>query len=463
MDSARSNVNPSVPPQGNRVKRAMISKSVGRIGLERFRSGFPKRRAARSDPLLQVWICFLLLATFWTPLRLSANEGVEKPKIRAITAFVRIDRAHYREQIAETLKLLRQTKTSFEKGGYEVESVRITTQPFPEIVRGLSRDAALKFFREYDALAVRESFDPNIGPAMISDSDDPAQAELLAEILAQTKTLEGSVIVAGDDGIHWKSVHAAAKLVKYVSEHTAHGQGTFNFAATAMLAPYAPFFPGSYHTGDGHRFAVGWEAANVVEEAFAGAPNNAPLAAEKLMQAFTKHALIVDRIAREMEKRSGWTYMGLDATPVPMGNVSIGRAIEKFTGARFGSSGTLTASSLITKAVQSLPVKRIGYSGLMLPIMEDSLLAERWGEGAYNTDSVLAYSAVCGTGLDTIPLPGDVTEEQISRMIGDVASLAVKWRKPLTARLQPAPGKKAGEKTDFDDPYLVNTTIQPLP
>ena len=99
----------------------------------------------------------------------------------------------------------------------------------------------------------------------------------------------------------------------------------------------------------------------------------------------------------------------------------------------------------------------------MLPVMEDKLLARRWSEGAYTMDSLLAYSAVCGTGLDTIPLPGDVSEEQLVRIIGDVASLAHKWNKPLTARLQPVKGKRAGEQTAFDDPYLFNTLIRPLP
>jgi uncharacterized protein (UPF0210 family) len=65
--------------------------------------------------------------------------------------------------------------------------------------------------------------------------------------------------------------------------------------------------------------------------------------------------------------------------------------------------------------------------------------------------------------LDTVPLPGDVSEEQIARIFGDVASLAHKWNKPLTARLLPAKGKKAGERTEFDDPYLENAILQPLP
>jgi uncharacterized protein (UPF0210 family) len=76
---------------------------------------------------------------------------------------------------------------------------------------------------------------------------------------------------------------------------------------------------------------------------------------------------------------------------------------------------------------------------------------------------VLAYSAVCGAGLDTIPLPGDITEQQIEQILADVASLAVKWNKPLSARLLPVAGKKAGERTEFDDPFLVNTTIPTVP
>src|SRR6202044_3155061 len=138
-------------------------------------------------------------------------------------------------------------------------------------------------------------------------------------------------------------------------------------------------------------------------------------------------------------------------------------AIEDFTGAKFGSSGTLTASRIITAAVKAVPVKQIGYSGLMVPVMEDKLLAQRWAESAYNIDDLLAYSSVCGPGLDTIPLPGDVSADQLNRIFSDVASLAVKWNKPLSARLQPIPGKKPGDRPAFAHPHLFNTTLHPLP
>jgi uncharacterized protein (UPF0210 family) len=63
--------------------------------------------------------------------------------------------------------------------------------------------------------------------------------------------------------------------------------------------------------------------------------------------------------------------------------------------------------------------------------------------------------------MDTIPLPGDITEDALARILGDVAALAVRLKKPLTARLMPIKGKSAGEMTTFEDPYLVNVKLQP--
>src|SRR5580658_2914685 len=396
-----------------------------------------------------------------TSLAWPAEEPA-KPKVRAITAFLKLDRARYLEQIQDTLKLLRQAKRTVEAGGYAVEGVRIATQPFPDYTHGLSPADALRFFREYDALATHESFAANIGPAMLRDADDPAQAELLGEILSATKSLKASLIVAGEGGIQWKCVQAAASLIKFVAEHSPGSLGNFNFAATAMLAPYGPFYPGAYHLGEGRRFAIGTEGANVVDRGFAQTADNAPLAAERLTRELSAHAIALEKLAQQIEKESGWTYMGLDATPAPLREVSIGAAMEKLTGERFGSSGTMTAAAAITKAVQSVPVKRIGFSGLMLPVMEDSVLAQRWSECTYDVDALLAYSAVCGTGLDTLPMAGDVTQRQIERILGDVATLAFKWKKPLTARLLPVKGKKVGDRTEFDDPSLVNTSIRPV-
>jgi len=385
------------------------------------------------------------------------------PKVRAITAFVRLDREKYQQQIAEALVVLRKAKADFESSGYEVETIRVTTQPLAELVADIPEDQALAFLTQFDQLSAKENFIPNVGPGMMHESDDPATMHLLERALSTLPNIQASAIIADDAGIHWKTIRRTAELVKYVSEHSSLSQGTFKFTATAMLKPLSPFFPGSYHTGSGRQFAIGFEGANVVRDVFVRDKGNADAAFADLTAALTKHASVADTVGKKVAAETGWTYVGVDPTPAPLGDVSIGAAIEAFTGAKFGSSGTLTAARIITTAVKAVPLKQVGYSGLMLPVMEDKLLAQRWAESTYNIDSLLAYSAVCGTGLDTIPLPGDVSLDQMERIYADVASLATKWNKPLSARLQPVPNKKPGDRTDFQDPRLFNTTVHPLP
>jgi uncharacterized protein len=385
------------------------------------------------------------------------------PKVRTITGFVRLDRNTYEEQIADTLTVLRSVKAGFGSSGYEVQSLRITTQPLAELVAGLSEDQALAFLAQLDQLAANENFIANVGPAMLHDNDDPSTMHLLERMLSTTEHIDASTIIADESGIHWKTIRRSAELVRYVSQHSPHSQGNFNFTASAMVKPYGPFFPGSYHTGAGKQFSIGFEGANVVLDVFTKDRGNVEAAITDLTAALAKHAAVAEAIGKNVAAETGWTYAGVDPTPAPLGDVSIGAAIEAFTGAKFGSSGTMTAARIITTAVKAVPQKQVGYSGLMVPVMEDKLLSQRWAESTYTIDSVLAYSAVCGTGLDTIPLPGNVTLEQMERIFSDVASLATKWNKPLGARLLPVQNKKPGDRTEFEEPRLFNTTIHPLP
>ena len=390
----------------------------------------------------------------------SATPAV-KPKIRTITAFINLDPAQVDQQVAETMQMLRRAKTTLESRGYEVEGVRIATQPFPEYTKGMTTQQAIAFFQKYDALAEKEKFAAGIGPAMLNADDPESQADLLAGILAATKHLVGSIVIAGDDGIRFKAIGAAARAIKKLEDETEHSQGNFSLGAIAVVPPYSPFFTAAYHTGFGHQFAIGLESANVVEAAFKDAPD-IETAKRRLTDMLFDQASEIERHANRIDQETGWRYMGIDLSPAPLKDVSIGAAIEELIQQPFGSPGTLTAAGTITAAVKAVQVKQTGYNGLMLPILEDSRLAQRWSEGRVSLEGLLSYSAVCATGLDTIPLPGDVSIEQLDMILADVATLAVKWHKPLSARLLPVKGKGAGEQTEFDNPFLVNATIQEL-
>ena len=386
-----------------------------------------------------------------------------KPKVRAITAFVRLDPATLDRQIADALTVLRAAEAEFAQRGYKTETIRIVTQPLGELIGGKSDDDALRLLKTFDDLSAKEGFLPSVGPAMMRDSDDPHVMRLLEKALSTLPNIQANSIIAADDGIHWNVIRESAALVRYLTDHAPPSHGNFNFTATAMVKPYGPFYPGTYHTGAGKQFSIGFESANVVQEVFARTHGNFDGSVAELTKQLTIHAKVAEAVAGKVAASTGWTFMGVDPTPAPLGEVSIGAAIETYTGSKFGSSGTMTAALIITTAVKAVPVKQIGYSGLMVPVLEDKVLARRWAEGTINTDALLAYSAVCGTGLDTIPYPGDISVSQLALIFGDVASLAWKWNKPLSARLQPVAGKKAGDVTEFGGPFLFNTTLHEVP
>jgi uncharacterized protein (UPF0210 family) len=396
------------------------------------------------------------------PTLLLQAAGGSKPKVRAITAFITIDAKSYPTQMEDAVKFLNHVRDAMKAAGYEVAGIRISTQPFPDYTHGLTNDQALKLLHGINDLAGNLDFNPNVGPAMVRDTDDTAPVGLITDVLATPgNRLNANIVTAGEDGIHWNAVRQAAVIINRVGLRSPHGQGNFNFAAIAMMKPYGPFYPGAWHPGGGPRsFAVGLEAANVVMDVFSK-DHDPRTAGKALTAALSIHMRAVEAAALKAAAGTGWTYAGIDPTPAPGGAISIGKAIESFTGAPFGSPGTETAAGLITRAVRDVPVKQTGYSGLMIPVLEDTVLTRRWTEGTYGLDSILAYSAVCAGGVDTVPLAGDTSDEAIARIVGDVATLAFKWNKPLAVRLLPAPAKKTGEMTEFSG-ALSNAIIQPL-
>jgi len=409
-----------------------------------------------------------LLGAFLSALFLSASFCVAqnppqapKPKIRAITAFINLERGRYQIQVSEAADFLNKARKSFELHGYTVQTLRIVTQPFPEYTKGLSRAEAGQFFNNLDGLAQLEHLMISIGPAYLSGENGGAQAELLADILKNTKSLYGTVVVANSEGVNWPAVKSAGGVIKTLEDSTPHSEGNFRFAAIANVPAYSPFFPAAYHTGAGHQFTIGLESANTVAGAFQGATDIAD-ARRRLIDLLYPQAFDVENLSVGIAGDQGWNYLGQDLSPAPSIDASIGAAIEILSKQPFGASGTLTAVGTITSALKEIGARRVGYSGLMLPVLEDRTLAERWDAGFYSIDALMSYSAACGTGLDTVPLPGDTSVDTLGRMIGDVATLSVKWNKPLSARLLPVAGKRAGERTEFTDPRLVNGTIQPL-
>ena len=130
----------------------------------------------------------------------------------------------------------------------------------------------------------------------------------------------------------------------------------------------------------------------------------------------------------------------------------------------FGASGTVEASSLLTRVFKSIKgVQLVGFSGLMLALTEDKGLAEGSVNSNFDIRSLLTYSAVCGIGLDTVPIPGDTPLDKISALMRDTGTMAYRLNKPLTVRLFPIPTLKAGDMTAFQSADLCNCSVLNVP
>jgi uncharacterized protein (UPF0210 family) len=129
---------------------------------------------------------------------------------------------------------------------------------------------------------------------------------------------------------------------------------------------------------------------------------------------------------------------------------------------KIGLHGSLASAAILTEAIERADFPHVGFNGFMQPVLEDTILAKRAAEGTLTIKDALLYSAVCGTGLDTVPIPGDTTAEQITPLLLDLCALALRLDKPLTARLMPVPGKRAGDATAFDFAFFANSKVMAL-
>jgi uncharacterized protein len=105
----------------------------------------------------------------------------------------------------------------------------------------------------------------------------------------------------------------------------------------------------------------------------------------------------------------------------------------------------------------------VGFSGLMLALTEDSGLAAGSINDDFDIRSLLTYSAVCGIGLDTVPIPGDTSIEKIAALMRDTGTMAYRLNKPLTVRVFPVPGLQAGDLTAFESDDLCNCAVLAVP
>jgi len=402
------------------------------------------------------------VATLSSPI-VGSRASAPDFRIRTITAGIRLRSLVDHSAMQEALDFLVDARDVL-SSDYEVQTIRIATLPLARYEPEWRSDDAIDAIAVLDQMAAEANVMFSVGPVLTGDQLEDGFGRWASELISATTSTSFSCFIASEaDGPHRHTIRASAEAIAAIAKASPGGEGNFRFCATAFCPPGTPFFPAAWHAG-APAFSIGLESPNLLMGAIRDVTD-----AQGTIDRSQAHAAMVNRlnsalapidgIAQQIAADSGRTYLGIDTSPAPGLDASIGEVIETLSGAPFGSPATLSACSAITDVLQGLDTRTFGYSGLMLPVLEDHVLAERASERRYGLQDLLLYSSVCGTGLDVVPLPGDVSVDALEAIIGDVAALALRYQKPLSARLFPIPGKAAGDMARFENPFLTDCRV----
>jgi len=382
-------------------------------------------------------------------------------RIRTVTAGVSLSSAGDLDSLRAAVEFVLAAGKRFEASGYEVQTLRVATQPAGQYLGDWAEPSSLSAIRQLDAVAADAGVLLNLGPFEVGSGRAGRFSEWAAQTIAKTSCSSLSLAVTTPAmGPNEEHIRAAAQTILAIARATPSGEGNFQFAAAANVPAGTPFFPVAYHQGM-DAFGIGCEPPRILGRALAELDDGEAIETV-LGQALAAALGPVAEIAESLAVESGRAYSGIDTSLAPSLDASIGEVVERISGRPFGASGTLAACALLTTVAQSLDLRTCGYRGLMLPVLEDPVLASRASRGDFSVRELLLFSAVCGTGLDVVPLAGDVPVETLEGLVVDVAALSNKLAKPLSVRLFPIPGRSAGDLVDFESPYLTSARIMKL-
>ncbi|MEW6083646.1 MAG: DUF711 family protein [Chloroflexota bacterium] len=382
-------------------------------------------------------------------------------KIRSITYFCNPKYPLEEKILQKAGKFLADAKSAYEAAGYEVQTVRLATIPFPKLLGDEHINKLLELTSQIAGIAEALNIGyVSLGPAL---PESPRSYELIPDAIFVSKNVFfGGLMADKTRGIHLAAVRACAEAIVKCAPIEPNGFANLQFAALANVPAGAPFFPAAYHDKDKPAFAIATESADLAVSAFENA-KSIEEGRNNLVGEIETHGKKLAKVSNSLVATSP-KFLGIDFSlaPFPDDAHSLGNAVEKMGVPKIGLHGSLAAAAILTEAIDRADFPHTGFSGFMQPVLEDSVLARRAAEGTLTIKDALLYSAVCGTGLDTIPLSGDTTAEQLVPLLLDLSALALRLDKPLTARLMPIPGKHAGDETNFAFAFFAQSRVMAL-
>lgn len=432
-------------------------------------------------------------------------------RVRTVTAFVQISSDDFThkddndknegkvynvvKKIRACHELLLHVSGKLQERKYEVQTIRIATNPFGEYLlppeEEIQQDKAWNNFIKRLDIMKNALMECGIGFCSLGPAISPTQIKYCPYIVASCPIFSCSAILRTSHDVEMAKYIAecmkqisrgesSGKLFNEISKEDAQntipdylqkGVGNFRFCMTSCCNDGIPFFPSAFGQSlstnqDSLSFAIGLENGSLIKDLIEECQTLDSI--KTVFKEGYRQALIpIQSICESVAGENPYHYKGIDTSINPSleKDGSVGSAISQVDVVSiFGGSGTLAVAAELTKAIQTLEdIKTTGYSGLMLPVCEDlhlaSLATTATTSRQLTITDLLSISSVCGVGLDTIPIPGDCSTRDLMSIILDVAALSFRWNKSLSCRLLLCPGQRRGEVVEFGSPYMCDCQI----
>ena len=210
------------------------------------------------------------------------------------------------------------------------------------------------------------------------------------------------------EGIHLEAIRRTAQIVREIAHTTDQGFGNLRLAMLANVGPHSPFFPAAYHDGGPPAIAIATESADLAVAAFSQVPARWTKRERGSQQRSRRLPRRIAAVVEPLAERHGYRFAGIDFSlaPFPEEARSIGAAVERLGVDRFGAPGTLFVASLLTDCLRQANYPRCGFNGLMLPVLEDAILAARSREAPVHASTTCCSTRRCAApGWTRCPCP----------------------------------------------------------
>ena len=155
-------------------------------------------------------------------------------KIRSITFFCNPGWPLDQDVIQQAAQFAAEARPAFKGAGFEVQTVRLATVPFPHLLPDCRRDTVISFAQALEAALIPQGIDYiAIGPALPDNLESYA---VIPDVIAATgNSFVSGLMASRDGGLSLPAVRACAEIIHDLGPQDEVGFANLYFAALANV------------------------------------------------------------------------------------------------------------------------------------------------------------------------------------------------------------------------------------